>query len=65
MAFSDFEQKAVEKAMDRFLEKRRPPAHIRSQLDIRYRIAGQSVEIVEVRPPGGKERILSRPRPPN
>jgi hypothetical protein len=29
---------------------RRPPAHIRNELDLGYRISGQSVEIFEVRP---------------
>jgi hypothetical protein len=29
------------------MERRRPPPHIRSQLDIGYRITGQSVEIFE------------------
>ncbi len=36
--------------MGAFLEKRRPPAHIRPQLDIGVRVSGQSVEIFEVRP---------------
>ena len=35
--------------MENFIEKRRPPVHIRSKLDIDYRIEGQSVTIVEVR----------------
>jgi len=50
MAFTEIEKKAVEKALDGFLKKRRPPAHIRSELDIQYRLSGQSIEIVEVRP---------------
>lgn len=50
MALSEIERKRYERAMDAFLEKRRPPAHIRSQLDIGFRITGQSVEIFEVRP---------------
>ena len=36
--------------MQNFVEKRRPPEHIRHKLDIDYRIEGQSVTIVEVRP---------------
>jgi hypothetical protein len=46
MAFNDFDMKRIEKAMDAFLAKRRPPAHIRTDLDIGYRISGQSVETV-------------------
>ncbi len=39
MAFNDLDKKRIEKAMDAFLEKHRPPAHIRAELDIGYRIA--------------------------
>ena len=37
-------------AMGPLLEKRRPPAHIRSKVDIECRINGASVEVVEIRP---------------
>ena len=50
MAFTEFEQKRVEKIVGAFIEERRPPPHIRPKLDLRYRIKGQSVEIFEVRP---------------
>ena len=50
MALSEFEIKRCEKALTQFLEKNRPPAHIREQVDIGYRITGQSIEIFEVRP---------------
>lgn len=50
MAFSEIELKRCEKALAQFLERRRPPVHIRDQLDISYRITGHSVEIFEVRP---------------
>ena len=50
MALSEFETKKVEKVLSAFLERRRPPPHIRSKPDIAYRISGQSVEIFEVRP---------------
>ncbi len=50
MALSEIERKRYERAMGAFLEKRRPPAHIRPKLDIGFRITGQSVEIFEVRP---------------
>ncbi len=36
--------------MEKFLAKKRPPAHIRHQLDFGYCIQGQSVELFEVRP---------------
>jgi hypothetical protein len=50
MAFSELEMARVRKALDAFMVKRRPPAHIRPELDLGSRISGQSVEIFEVRP---------------
>jgi hypothetical protein len=50
MSVSEFEIKRIEKIMDSYLEKTRPPAHIRNELDIGYRIQNQSVEIFEIRP---------------
>jgi len=50
MAFSELEQARVNKLLSEWLERRRPPPHIRSQLDLGYRIYGQSIELFEVRP---------------
>jgi len=50
MAFNELEKKRCEKALSAFMEKHRPPPHIRSQLDLGYRVKGQSVEIFEIRP---------------
>jgi len=50
MAISEFEIKRCEKELSKFLEKRRPPAHIRKELDIGYEIREHSVELFEVRP---------------
>jgi len=50
MALNDLERKRSEKTARDFVEARRPPAHLRGQLDLGYRIVGQSVEIFEVRP---------------
>ena len=50
MALSEFESKKYEKQMIAFVEKRRPPVHIRKELDLGYRIKGQSIEIFEIRP---------------
>ncbi len=49
MAFSEIETKRCEKAIGAFMEKRRPAPHIRAELDLGYRINGQSVEIFEIR----------------
>ena len=58
MAFSEFETKKYEMVARRFVERLRPPAHRRNQLDLSCRVIGQSVEIFEIRPlpnePGSK-----------
>ena len=50
MAISEFEIKRTEKLVGQFVENRRPEPHIRSQLDIGFRLDGQSFEIFEIRP---------------
>jgi hypothetical protein len=50
MAFSELELGRYERDVMRFMERRRPPAHIRPELDLGYRFDGQSVEIFEIRP---------------
>lgn len=50
MALSELERKRFEMAVAAFIEKHRPPPHIRPQLDLGFRVAGQSVEIFEIRP---------------
>ena len=50
MAFSEFEIKKYEKAVAKYVEKSRPPPHIRNELDLAFRLKGQSVEIFEIRP---------------
>lgn len=49
MAFSENELREHEAALDAFLEKRRPPEHVRDQVDVDYRIEGQSIVIFERR----------------
>ena len=50
MALAEIELARVHRAMDSFMQRRRPPAHIRSSVDLAFRITGQSVEILEIRP---------------
>lgn len=50
MAFNDLEQKRVEEEVSAFVESRRPPPHIRSELDLGFRVSGQSIEIFSIRP---------------
>jgi hypothetical protein len=49
MVLTDIEVARCRRELARFLERRRPPPHLRPELDLAYRINGQSVEIVEVR----------------
>ncbi|MFT7673445.1 MAG: hypothetical protein ACI845_001856 [Gammaproteobacteria bacterium] len=50
MAISEFEVKRCERELEKFLVAKRPPAHVRNQLDFGYRIENQSVELIEIRP---------------
>jgi hypothetical protein len=50
MPVSEFETKQWEKVVGAFLDRRRPPPHLRDQLDLGFRVHGQSVEIFETRP---------------
>lgn len=50
MAFTDIELAKHKRTLGAWLEKNRPPPHIRPKLDFGYRITGQSVELFEIRP---------------
>jgi hypothetical protein len=50
MALNEFQEKKCEKLVRQFVEKRRPPAYMRNELDLSFRVQGQSVEIFEIRP---------------
>jgi hypothetical protein len=50
MALSEFELARVKRAMDALMKQRRPPPGVRQKLDLGFRITGQSVEILEIRP---------------
>lgn len=47
---TDLEEKRMEQLVAALIERRRPPLHVRKDLDLGFRISGQSVVIVEVRP---------------
>ena len=62
MAFSELEIKRIQKLADSFLEKRRPPAHLRKELDLGYHIDGNSIVIFEIRPVwNNPERTIEEP----
>lgn len=50
MAHSEADHREWQRAMGALFEKRRPPAHIRAELDLECRIKGASVEVLEIRP---------------
>lgn len=50
MALSEFETKRINQIVSVFIDERRPPEHIRPELDLAYCLQGQSVEIFEIRP---------------
>jgi hypothetical protein len=50
MSFSEFENKRIQKILGQYIEKNRPPENVRDQVDLSFRISGQSVEIFEIRP---------------
>jgi hypothetical protein len=50
MSLSEFELKRTQKIVAAFIEKHRPEPHIRPNLDLSFRMEGQSVEIFEIRP---------------
>jgi hypothetical protein len=60
MPFNDLEKKRIENALDKFLAKRRPPPHICKELDFGYHLAGQTVELLEIRPQWDDPAIIHR-----
>ena len=50
MALSEFEYKRAKKVVGEFVERHRPPVHVRPKLDLAFRVEGQSVVLFEVRP---------------
>ncbi|MBN2871981.1 MAG: DUF3024 domain-containing protein [Halothiobacillaceae bacterium] len=49
MAFNELDRKRIEKQIDDFVEARRPPAEMRAQIDIGYRLEDQAIELFESR----------------
>ena len=60
MAFNDIERKKLQKALDAFVERRRPPMPKRSQLDFSYNLSGHHVELVEIRPQWDDASVICR-----
>jgi len=58
MTFTELEAKRNESAVREFMEKRRPPPHIRSRLDIGYEFNGQVIDLFAIRPDWQDETTL-------
>ena len=50
MAFTALQSEQIASMMDAYLEVNRPPRRIRSELDLGWRIEGQTVYVFEIRP---------------
>lgn len=51
MPFNDLEIQKIKNAIQtEFMAKRRPPAEIRAEVDMGFRINNQSIELFEIRP---------------
>lgn len=60
MPFHDLERKAIENALNAFIDEIRPAPDIRPELDFGFSISGQSVELVEIRPQWNNKSIIRR-----
>ncbi|MBT0962869.1 DUF3024 domain-containing protein [Denitromonas iodatirespirans] len=49
VALSELETARLHKRVGAYVEARRPPPHVRRELDLSYRVSGQSFELFEVR----------------
>lgn len=47
---NDIERHRVENKVAAFVAKRRPPAHLRDQVDLAFRFDGRNIEIFEIQP---------------
>jgi len=47
---NEVERKRVENTVAAFVEKRRPPVHLRGKVDLGFHFDGRSVELFEIRP---------------
>jgi len=61
MAFTDTELLKIQNEMNEFILKRRPPEHIRNQVDLAYKIEKQSIIIYEIRKMFQQEGMVDIP----
>ena len=58
MAIDTLQTLEVIEVMENFLSRKRPPEHIRKQLDIGYKIEDQSIFVFEIRPQWNKPEVI-------
>lgn len=58
MAIDTLQTLDVIEVMENFITRIRPPEHIRSKLDIGYKIEDQSIFVFEIRPQWNKPEII-------
>ncbi len=58
MAIDALQTLDIIEAMENFIARKRPPEHIRPKLDIGYKIEGQSIYILEIRPQWKKPEVI-------
>ena len=47
---NEIEKQKIDNVVGEFVARRRPPLAMRAQLDLAYRVTGQSIELFEIRP---------------
>ena len=62
VTFNDIERARNLATLKAFLERKRPPPHVRSQLDFGYAVVGHLVDVFEIRP-DWKDPTITRHRP--
>lgn len=58
MALDNLQTADIIEALENFVERKRPPEHIRKKLDIGYKIEDQDVFIFEIRPQWNNPEII-------
>jgi len=58
MAIDTLQTLDVIEAMENFIARKRPPEHIRPQLDLGYKIEEQSIYVFEIRPQWDKPEVI-------
>lgn len=57
MAFNQKEKLLIEAVVGVFIERHRPPVHLREKVDWGFHLSGESVEIFEIRPQFNKPAV--------